>query len=97
MEQKDRDCFGERPGPARFIALMPRLFAPFFGLLHSLSGLHVVMDHAGVLMAIRITPGNADDRAALVEMVAGLEGKLLADKGHIPKKRFAGLRGQGDI
>ncbi|PID35194.1 MAG: hypothetical protein CR964_00935 [Rhodobacterales bacterium] len=38
VEQKYRDGFGERPGSARFIALMPRLFAPFCGLMHSLSG-----------------------------------------------------------
>ncbi len=61
---------------------MPRLSALFCGLLHSLSGLYVVMNRAGALMAIGITPGNTDDRAALVEMVAGLEGKLLADTGH---------------
>ncbi len=140
VEQKYRDCFGELPSYARFVALMPRLFAPFCVLIHSLSGeqtgiyiadstklavcanprisrnrtfkglaarghstmgwffgfkLHVVMNHKGELMAIKITPGNTDDRAPLEEMVAGLEGKLLADKGYISKKLFARLWGQG--
>lgn len=140
VEQKYRDCFGEVPSYARFVALMPRLFAPFCVLIHSLSGeqtgiyiadstklavcanprisrnrtfkglaarghstmgwffgfkLHVVMNHKGELMAIKITPGNTDDRAPLQDMVAGLEGKLLADKGYISKKLFARLWHQG--
>ncbi len=36
VQQKERDGFEERPGSARFGALMPRLFAPFCVLLHSL-------------------------------------------------------------
>ena len=140
VEQKYRDCFGELPRYARFVALMPRLFAPFCVLIHSLSGeqtgiyiadstklavcanprisrnrtfkglaarghstmgwffgfkLHVVMNHKGELMAIKIILGNTDERAPLEEMVAGLEGKFLADKGYISKKLFARLWGQG--
>ena len=140
VEQKYRACFSDLPGYGRFVALMPRLFAPLCVLIHSLSGeetgiyiadstklavcanprisrnrtfkglaarghstmgwffgfkLHVVMNHKGDLMAIRVTPGNTDDRAPLQEMVAGLEGKLLADKGYIPKKLFNRLWGQG--
>ena len=140
VEQKYRDCFGDLPSYGRFVALMPRLFAPLAVLMHSLSGeetgiyiadstklavcanprisrnrtfkglaarghstmgwffgfkLHVVMNHRGELMALKITPGNTDDRAPLTEMVAGLEGKLLADKGYISKKLFAELWDQG--
>ena len=140
VEQKYRDCFGDLPSYGRFVALMPRLFAPFCVLIHSLSGeqtgiyiadstklaicanprisrnrifkglaarghstmgwffgfkLHVVMNHKGELMAVKITPGNTDDRAPLEKMVAGLEGKLLADKGYISKKLFARLWDQG--
>ncbi len=136
VEQKYRDCFAELPSYARFVALMPRLFAPFCVLIHSLSGeqtgiyiadstklavcanprisrnrtfqglaargrstmgwffgfkLHVVMNHRGELMAIKITPGNTDDRAPLAEMVKTLQGKLLADKGYISKTLFAQL------
>lgn len=57
--------------------------------------LHVVMNDRGELMAVRITPGNRDDRAALAEMAGGLKGKLLADKGYISKKLFAELWSQG--
>ena len=140
VEQKYRDHFGDLPSYGRFVALMPRLFAPLAVLIHSLSGdetglyiadstklavcanprisrnrtfkglaarghstmgwffgfkLHVVMNHRGELMAVKITPGNIDDRAPLADMVAGLEGKLLADKGYISKKLFAELWDQG--
>lgn len=57
--------------------------------------LHVVMNHKGELMAIKITPGNVDDRAPLEDMVKGLEGKLFADKGYISKKLFARLWQKG--
>jgi hypothetical protein len=33
-----RACFGALPQYDRFVSLMPRLFAPLMGLLHSLSG-----------------------------------------------------------
>lgn len=140
VEQKYRDHFGDLPSYGRFVALMPRLFAPLAVLMHSLSGektgiyiadstklavcanprisrnrtfkglaarghstmgwffgfkLHVVMNHRGDLMAVKITPGNTDDRAPLADMVADLEGKLLADKGYISKKLFAELWDQG--
>ena len=41
------------------------------------------MNTRGERTAIKITQDNTDDRAPLAEMVAGLTGKLLADKGYI--------------
>ena len=42
-------------------------------------------------MAVKITPGNADDRKPIKAMTAGLKGKLYADKGYISKSLFADL------
>src|SRR5215210_5264367 len=38
--QQYRDCFGDLPHYDRFVSLMPRLFTPLMGLLHSLRGEH---------------------------------------------------------
>jgi len=131
VEQKYRNCFGDLPTYARFVALKPRLFIPLCVLLQSLSGeqtgiyiadstkqvvchnarvsrnrvfkglaargkstmgwffglkLHIVINHKGEIMAIKITPANTDDRAPLEAMVDGLQGKLLGDKGYISKE-----------
>lgn len=57
--------------------------------------LHVVMNNRGELMAIRITPGNTDDRKPVEAMVDGLEGKLLGDKGYISQSLFERLWKRG--
>ena len=46
-------------------------------------------------MAVRITPGNVDDRTPLLDMAAGLRGILLADKGYISKEKFRELWQKG--
>jgi len=38
VEREYRNCFGDLPSYARFVALKPRLFAPLCVLLHTLSG-----------------------------------------------------------
>jgi len=62
----------------------------FYGLK-----LHVVINHKGEIMAVKITPGNTSDSAALRNMVRALTGKLFADKGYIGKKLFRQLWEQG--
>jgi len=48
--------------------------------------LNIVINHKGELMAVRITPGNKDDRAPVEAMVKYLKGKLFGDKGYIGEK-----------
>lgn len=57
--------------------------------------LHLVVNHKGQLMAVKITPGNTDDRAALMAMTKELRGKCFADKGYIGKELFEKLWNQG--
>lgn len=57
--------------------------------------LHVIINDKGELMAVKITPGNEDDRPPLEEMAKPLKGKVLADKGYISKKLFDRLWKQG--
>ena len=49
--------------------------------------LHIVINHKGELLGIKLTPGNTDDRQALKDMAVSqtLFGKLFADKGYIAK------------
>lgn len=56
--------------------------------------LHMVINHKGQIMAVKITPGNTDDRMALMGMVKALKGKIFADKGYIGKELFLNLWSQ---
>jgi len=48
--------------------------------------LHIVINHKGDLMALRITPSNTDYRTPVATMVKHLEGKLFGDKSYIAEK-----------
>jgi hypothetical protein len=56
---------------------------------------HLVVNDRGELLACQITPGNVDDRKPLPQMVQGLFGKLLGDKGYLSQRLFAVLFAQG--
>jgi hypothetical protein len=56
---------------------------------------HLVVNDRGELLACQITPGNVDDRKPLPQMVQGLFGKLLGDKGYLSQRLFAALFAQG--
>ena len=57
VERKYRDCFGELPSYGRFVALTPRLFAPFRVLIHSLSGAETGIHIAdSTRLAVRANP-----------------------------------------
>lgn len=47
----------------------------FYGLK-----LHLVINHKGSIVAVKITPGNVDERTTLDEMTRNLKGSLFADK-----------------
>jgi hypothetical protein len=50
--------------------------------------LHFVINHQGQIMALKITPGNTDDRAVVDDITKYLTGKAFADKGYIDKALF---------
>ena len=62
----------------------------FFGMK-----LHVIINNKGEIVALKITPGNVDDRAVLDAMSKELKGKLFADKGYISKDLFTKLWRRG--
>lgn len=45
--------------------------------------LHLVINHLGELLGMRLTPGNVDDRQPVPQMVNRVWGKLFGDKGYL--------------
>jgi IS5 family transposase len=62
----------------------------FYGLK-----LHLVINHKGQVVALRITPGNTADSAVLDEVTRHLAGKIYADKGYIGHELFKRLWRRG--
>lgn len=57
--------------------------------------LHAVINHQGELLAIKVTPGNVDDRKGLLNIASSLFGKLYADKGYIGKEFAQKMKDKG--
>lgn len=57
--------------------------------------LHLVINDCGELLNVRLTPGNADDRRPVPELVKGLFGKLFGDKGYVSRPLFKALYDKG--
>ncbi len=57
--------------------------------------LHLVINDCGELLALRLTPGNVDDRRPVPELVKGLFGKLFGDKGYVSQPLFETLYDEG--
>lgn len=55
------------------------------------SSLHLVINHKGSIVAVKITPANVDERTLLDEMTQNLKGSLFADKGFISQDLFKKL------
>lgn len=62
----------------------------FYGLK-----LHLIINHKGEIMSVKITAGNTDDRKALGQITKNLTGKCYADKGYVGNKIFADLWKKG--
>jgi hypothetical protein len=50
--------------------------------------LHLIINDRGELLAVKLTPGNVDDRGPVPDMTQKLVGKLFGDKGYISQKLF---------
>lgn len=57
--------------------------------------LHLVINDSGELLALRLTPGNTDDRRPVPQLVKELFGKLFGDKGYVSQPLFETLYGNG--
>ena len=57
--------------------------------------LHLVINDRGELLAVKLTPGNVDDRKPIPELTQDLIGKLFGDKGYISQALFEQLLERG--
>jgi transposase len=57
--------------------------------------LHAVINQRGELLAIKVTPGNVDDRKGLLAITAGLFGTMYADKGYVGKEFAHKMKDKG--
>jgi transposase len=57
--------------------------------------LHVIINHLGELLGMKLTPGHVDDRQPLPDLCTALFGKLYADKGYLAKWLTEKLHNQG--
>lgn len=57
--------------------------------------LHLIVNHLGGLLAVKLTPGNTNDSKPVKSMVDTLFGKLFGDKGYISKDLTAFLLKKG--
>lgn len=56
--------------------------------------LHLVINHLGELVNVRITTGNVDDRTPVPKLLAEVFGKVFADKGYLSQELAQYLREQ---
>jgi len=57
--------------------------------------IHTIFNTKGEIIRLTITPGNVNDRTPVIDMVKGLTGKLIGDKGYLSKNLFEKLFDQG--
>jgi transposase len=85
-----RICHNRRISSNRVFAGLAKRGKTAMGWFYGFK-LHIVINHKAELVAVKITPGNCDDRKPLPAMAKGLLGKLFADKGYISKVLFEQL------
>ena len=57
--------------------------------------LHMIFNTKGEIVRLTITPGNVNDRTPVADMIKGLMGKLIGDKGYLSQKLFQQLFDKG--
>ena len=83
-------CGNKRVTRNRVFAGLARLGKSSMGWFFGFK-LHLVINECGELLAIRLTPGNTDDREPVPDMTRELIGKLFGDKGYISMELFQEL------
>ncbi|NEQ44997.1 MAG: IS982 family transposase [Leptolyngbya sp. SIOISBB] len=56
---------------------------------------HLLINAQGLIMSVSVTPADVDERDVVPELVSGLQGRLLGDKGYIREVLREDLAHQG--
>ena len=77
-------CHGKRTHSNKVFGRIAKIGMSSYGWFMGFK-LHLVINHKGEIMAIKITKANASDVSAVEAVTKGLQGKLFGDKGYISK------------
>lgn len=81
-------CHLKRTKSNKVFAHLARLGKTSTGWFYGFK-LHLVVNDKGQFIALKITPGNVDDRAVVPSLLKGLKGSVYADKGYVSSKLAA--------
>jgi len=87
-------CGNKRIGRNRVFCGIARIGKTTMGWFFGFQ-LHLVIHACGELLAVRLTPGNTDDRQGVPSLTKQLVGRLFGDKGYISAELFAELWSHG--
>ena len=87
-------CHNRRIGRHRVFAEMARRGKSSMGWFYGFK-LHLIVNDQGDSLALHLTPANTDDRKSVPQMARLLWGKLVGDRGYLPKALFEQFFAQG--
>lgn len=87
-------CHNKRTSSNRVFGRIAKMGKSSYGWFMGFK-LHLIINHKGAIMAIKITQGNNSDLSATASLAKGLKGKIYGDKGYISKNLFNELWQQG--
>jgi hypothetical protein len=87
-------CHNKRTGNNRTFGKWAKIGRSSYGWFMGFK-LHVIINHKGAIVAIKITKGNRSDLSVAADLAKDLTGKLFGDKGYISRHLFQELYSRG--
>lgn len=87
-------CHNKRTNSNRVFGKLSKIGKSSYGWFIGFK-LHIVINHKGAIVAVKITKGNKSDLSCAKYLSKGLEGKIFGDKGYISRDLFQDLYRSG--
>ena len=87
-------CHNKRTNSNRVFGRLAKIGKSSYGWFMGYK-LHLLINHKGSIMAIKITKGNKSDVSCVSQLVKGLTGSTYGDKGYISKNLAEDLKSKG--